>query len=136
MSNPVTKFNKRKSGCTLTAENVYSLATHWGELFNRNVLVSFVALARAADNEGHKNLIKHDPELLRMLKTWQQSTRLVSEAIDARVAEIKMLQEEIAELATKEGLTPMQYVEKHLGVPSVVVGVVDAGSNDTPPEAA
>jgi len=75
---------KRKSGSTLDYQNIRLLVDLWSQIVNPELIAALFVQLTEKESQTFKVLKEHDPELLRLMRTWVQSTKIVADEIKLR----------------------------------------------------
>lgn len=82
---------ERPTGCTLDFGNVQSLATLWSNMVNSKLAGSLCARLEDKNSTTFLTLKQHDKNLLLLLRTWSQSTKIIANEIIERLQEIEKI---------------------------------------------
>jgi hypothetical protein len=85
---------QRATGCTLDYNNLVALSTMWAQAVNGPIAAAVKSQVEDKKSPTYLTLKQHDANLLLLLRTWAQSTAIISDEIVERLKEIKKIIEE------------------------------------------
>lgn len=82
---------QRATGCTLDYGNIMALATMWAKMVNEPHAAALRQQLEDKKSATYLTLQEHDGNLLRLLRTWSQSTKIVADEIVERLQEMQKI---------------------------------------------
>lgn len=85
------KKTERATGCTLDYGNILSLLSLWNNMTHAGLISNLEKQIFDKSCKTYKTLMQYDANMLRLLRTWVQSTKIIGEELNERVVEIQKI---------------------------------------------